>query len=55
MSQLSKSKRVTIANGFAILAAALLMWVFTTRRADVYKRQPKNWLEAFKQLVPCSY
>nr|WP_311520540.1 hypothetical protein [uncultured Porphyromonas sp.] len=34
MSQLSKSKRVTIANGFAILAAALLMWVFTTRRAQ---------------------
>lgn len=34
MSQLSKSKRITIANGFAILAAALLMWLFTTRRSQ---------------------
>ena len=34
MSQLSKSKRITIANGFAILATALLMWLFTTRRSQ---------------------
>ena len=42
MSQLSKSKRVTIANGFAILAAALLMWVFTTRRAQRQSDQPTS-------------